>query len=86
MHKAEAAEVISVNEAGRRGGLAVLRARGRGHFIELGRKGQRATRLRYPKMAAEWGKLGGRPRKPKLEDMGEEAKISKEGRMGPAPK
>ena len=82
--QAEATEVISVREAGRMGGLAVLRARGRGYFVELGRKGQRAMRLRYPGMAVEWGKLGGRPRKPKLEDIGEEAKISKGGRMGPA--
>ena len=75
---------ISVAEAGRRGGLVILRTRGRSYFVELGHRGQRAMRLRYPGMASEWGRLGGRPRKPNLEDTEEEAKILKEGRMGPA--
>lgn len=66
---------ISVNEAGRRGGLAVFRHRGRRFFAEIGRKGQRAMRARYPNMAQKWGKLGGRPKKPKLKEvMGNEGK------------
>ena len=66
---------VSVNEAGRRGGLAVFRTRGRQFFAEIGRKGQRALRARHPNMASRWGKLGGRPKKPKLEDvMGNEGK------------
>jgi len=66
---------VSVNEAGRRGGLAVSRTRGRRFFVAIGRKGQRAMRARYPDMASRWGKLGGRPKKPKLEEiMGNEGK------------
>jgi len=76
---------ISVAEAGKKGGLATLRTRGRHYFVSLGRKGQTAMRLKYPGMAAQWGRLGGRPRKPNLEQMGEKARISKEGRMGPTP-
>lgn len=59
---------ITVNEAGHRGGLSVFRARGCQFFADIGRKGQRVMRARYPNMASQWGKLGGRPRKPKLED------------------
>ena len=70
---------ITVNEAGRRGGLTVLGNRGRGHFVKIGRKGQSAMRRKYPGMAREWGKMGGRPRKPKLVNAGEGAKNSQEG-------
>lgn len=66
---------ITVVEAGRLGGLALLRNRGRAYFATIGKKGQRITRNRYPAMASQWGKLGGRPRKPKLsETMGERSK------------
>ena len=55
--------MTSVSEAGRKGGLTVLQKKGRNFFIEIGRKGQRVMRKRYPNMASEWGKKGGRPRK-----------------------
>jgi general stress protein YciG len=54
---------ITVNEAGRRGGLSLLAKRGHNHFTEIGKKGQEALRKRYPGMASEWGKKGGRPKK-----------------------
>jgi len=54
---------ITVNEAGRRGGLSLLTKRGNNHFSEIGKKGQKALRKRYPSMASIWGKKGGRPRK-----------------------
>jgi len=57
---------VTVQEAGRIGGLRVLRSRGRVHFAAIGRKGQQAMRRKYPGMAAEWGRKGGRPRKPTL--------------------
>ena len=60
---------MTVAEAGRRGGLRLLQTRGRDHFAEIGRKGQQAMRRRYPGMAAEWGRKGGRPRKPTLEEI-----------------
>jgi general stress protein YciG len=58
----------TVQEAGRRGGLAVLAQRGRQHYIEIGRKGQEALKEKYPGMAREWGKKGGRPRKNNLSE------------------
>jgi hypothetical protein len=61
---------ITVYEAGRLGGLTVLHKHGRVFFVEIGRKGQRVTRQKYPGMASTWGKLGGRPRKLHLKDMG----------------
>jgi general stress protein YciG len=56
-------ENITVSEAGRRGGLALLRKLGKNHFADIGKKGQEVTKKRYPDMASEWGKKGGRPRK-----------------------
>lgn len=50
-------------EAGRRGGLVVLERYGRQFYSEIGRKGQQATRIKYPRMAPIWGKMGGRPKK-----------------------
>jgi len=54
---------LSVEEAGRLGGLALLEKRGREYFVELGKKGQQSMRSRYPDMASNWGRKGGRPRK-----------------------
>ena len=63
---------ITVNEAGRRGGLAVLARYGRMHFSVIGVKGQRILRNQYPGMASIWGKLGGRPRKLNLNNTGDQ--------------
>jgi hypothetical protein len=60
-------EWLTVAEAGRRGGLTVLRGKGREFFKQIGSKGQRELRKRYPGMASSWGKKGGRPRKSALE-------------------
>jgi general stress protein YciG len=54
---------ISVAEAGRKGGLAVLNRRGHAFYSDIGKKGQQAMRQKHPNMACEWGKLGGRPKK-----------------------
>lgn len=62
---------VTVAEAGRRGGLSLLRKRGRKFYSQIGRKGQKTTREKYPNMAREWGKLGGRPKKYSLDNMGE---------------
>ncbi len=63
---------LSVREAGRRGGLAVLRKYGKGYFAEIGKMGQEAMRTRYPNKASAWGKQGGRPKKLEIEkNMGE---------------
>ena len=63
---------ITVAEAGRRGGLSVLRKRGREFYAEIGRKGQKALRDKHPNMASIWGKQGGRPRKSTLLSRGSE--------------
>lgn len=66
---------ISVVEAGRKGGLAVLTKKGRTFYSDIGKKGQKEMRRRHPGMASEWGRLGGRPKKLALENtMGEEGK------------
>jgi hypothetical protein len=65
---------MTVYEAGKRGGLACLRNRGRQYFAEIGKKGQHEMRRRHPGMAKKWGKKGGRPRKPGLLEIMGEAK------------
>jgi len=65
---------LTVRQAGHRGGLAVLQKYGRKFYVEIGKKGQQTTRTRYHHMAREWGKLGGRPRKPSIDEMGEGSK------------
>jgi hypothetical protein len=65
----------SVKEAGRIGGLTVLQNRGRVYFAAIGKRGQAVMRQTHPGMASKWGKLGGRPRKPRLDDlMGQSSK------------
>ena len=54
---------ISVKEAGRKGGLALLAKNGNKHFAEIGKKGQETLKKRYPGMASSWGREGGRPKK-----------------------
>ena len=66
---------ITVDEAGRRGGLAVLASRGREFYAGIGRKGQKAMRAKYPNSASEWGRKGGRPRKLPFERHGEGKQI-----------
>jgi hypothetical protein len=66
---------ISVVEAGRIGGLTVLRTRGTEFYSRIGKKGQVVMRQKYPNMASKWGKLGGRPKKPTLDQVvGEKGK------------
>ncbi|MBM3120396.1 MAG: hypothetical protein FJ006_12795 [Chloroflexi bacterium] len=62
---------ITVVEAGRKGGLTVLTTRGKSWFAQIGSEGQKALRAKYPNMAREWGRKGGRPRKPNLSDLRE---------------
>ena len=57
---------ISVREAGRRGGLSNVRKYGVQHFVKIGRIGGLRTKALYSNRHSEWGKLGGRPKKPSL--------------------
>ncbi|RLC65219.1 MAG: hypothetical protein DRI01_01615 [Chloroflexi bacterium] len=66
---------ITVTEAGRKGGLTVLSRRGQSFYSEIGKKGQTVMRRKYPDMAREWGKRGGRPKKVTLDEiLGEKGK------------
>jgi general stress protein YciG len=62
---------ITVTVAGRKGGLSCLHKNGPEFYRQIGKKGQAVMRQRHPNMAKQWGKLGGRPRKNSLNDMGE---------------
>jgi len=67
---------ISVKEAGRRGGLANLSKFGSIYFVRIGRLGGLRTKALYGDRYSEWGKLGGRPRRPNLEEIvGEKGKL-----------
>lgn len=57
---------ISVQEAGRRGGESTLERRGTDFFREIGRKGGQRTAELYRELLKEFGKKGGRPRRPSL--------------------
>jgi general stress protein YciG len=54
---------LNVVEAGRRGGLACFQKMGHQFYVEIGKKGQKVTRQKYPDLASAWGRKGGRPRK-----------------------
>jgi hypothetical protein len=63
---------ITVSEAGRLGGLETLRRYGRQHFVAVGRRGQEVMARYYTaEDRRRWGSMGGRPKKPRLADMGE---------------
>ena len=63
---------LTVAEAGRRGGLATRNNQGIDFFKKIGRKGGEVTRKRYSHLLSEFGKKGGRPRRPSLDEYGEE--------------
>ena len=63
---------VSVSEAGRKGGQSTLRNRGSDHFREIGRKGGKRTAELYRDLLSEFGKRGGRPRRPSLNEAMEE--------------
>ena len=64
-------EEITVREAGARGGRSTLERRGVEFLREIGKKGGEATKRRWGHLFSQFGKKGGRPRRPSLEDMGE---------------
>lgn len=73
--KLEAAEIsdqITVREAGRRGGHATsARYRGTGFYQKIGARGGKTTKRRWGHLFSEFGKRGGRPKRPNLESVGE---------------
>ena len=73
---------ISVKEAGRRGGKSTLEHQGVAFYREIGRKGGQQTKELYRDLLSQFGRRGGRPRRPSLnEDSGEEL-VEKKGACG----
>ena len=67
-------EEISVKAAGRRGGTTTRERYGSDFYRRIGRMGGERTRALYAELLKEFGKKGGRPRRPTLDEyMGEEA-------------
>ncbi len=81
----EPPESITVKEAGRRGGLMTsARFRGTGFYQRIGRMGGKKFAASYRELLAEFGRLGGRPRRPNLENsVGEGSPEKKEAMVGP---
>ena len=72
----EGKESITVSDAGRLGGLETLRRHGRQHFVAAGRRGQEVMAHHYTaEDRRRWGSLGGRPKKPRLTNMGEKGQF-----------
>lgn len=61
-------EEITVAEAGRRGGRATFENQGAAFFRRIGRKGGRRTKELYADRLKQFGKKGGRPRRPALDE------------------
>lgn len=59
---------VSVREAGRRGGQSTLEHRGTEFFREIGAMGGKRTAELYADLLKEFGRKGGRPRRPNLEN------------------
>ena len=65
---------ITVKQAGQRGGSRTLERHGREFFQAIGKKGGKRTAKLYRELLSDFGKRGGRPRRPALDEyMGEEA-------------
>ena len=59
-------EGITVAEAGRRGGTATRDRHGAEFYRQIGAKGGESTKKLYGHLFSEFGKKGGRPRRPTL--------------------
>jgi hypothetical protein len=62
-------ERLSVVEAGRRGGRKTLDQHGREYFRVIGKRGGERTRELYADLLKEFGKRGGRPQRPDLDEV-----------------
>lgn len=76
---------ISVREAGRRGGTATRDRHGVEFLREIAKRGGETTKRRYAHLFSEFGRKGGRPRRPNLnETPGGEHSETKEEAVGPS--
>lgn len=66
---------LTVAEAGRRGGIATRDRRGIKFLRQIAKKGGATTKARWGHLYSEFGKKGGRPKRPTLdESVGEEGR------------
>ena len=69
----EVSSRISVREAGRRGGIATRDRHGIEFYRQIGARGGESTKKLYAHLFSEFGKKGGRPKRPTLSELvGEE--------------
>lgn len=59
---------LTVAEAGRRGGTTTRERHGVEFYRQIGSKGGESTKKLYGHLFSEFGKRGGRPRRPNLEN------------------
>lgn len=62
----ETSSGIGVREAGRKGGIATRDRHGVEFYRQIGAKGGESTKKLYAHLFSEFGKKGGRPRRPSL--------------------
>ena len=62
---------VTVKEAGRRGGTATRDHHGVEFLRKIAKKGGETTKRRYGHLFSEFGRRGGRPKRPNLESVGE---------------
>lgn len=67
-NQVEASSQITVREAGARGGRATLENQGIDFFKRIGHRGGKRTAQLYRELLKEFGKKGGRPRRPTLNE------------------
>ena len=79
----ETPEGISVKETGRRGGSMTRDRHGVEFLREIAKRGGETTKKRYGHLFSEFGRRGGRPRRPNLDSAGEESPEKKEAAVGP---
>lgn len=74
MKENQSAEVegITCQEAGRRGGAATRDRHGVEFLRKIAKKGGETTKRRYGHLFSEFGRRGGRPKRPNLESVGEQ--------------
>lgn len=62
---------VSVREAGARGGRSTLERHGVEFLRKIAKRGGEVTKRRYSHLFSEYGRRGGRPKRPNLESVGE---------------
>ena len=64
----EVSGATTVQEAGRRGGRATLENKGTEFFRRIGKRGGQRTSALYGELLSEFGKRGGRRKRPALNE------------------